>query len=209
MFLNSVRFLLYFARVFLHPKKSKADLARALGLEPPAISKILNETRQVKAHEYTAMRRFFGLPVDGERAANAQSGYVLEPLAAGAGMSEQATFGVETSENWIIPASVLNARTKAPSDQVKIFEVKEAVMGPDYRQGEHVLVDQTENAPSPPGVFVVSDGYGHLLRQCEMIMGSSPPAVRISARDEDFISQTIALRDIQIVGRVIAKLQWV
>lgn len=45
----------------MHPKKTKAQLARLLGLEPPAVSKILAGTRQIKAQEYMKMREFFCL----------------------------------------------------------------------------------------------------------------------------------------------------
>ena len=67
-----------------NPDKSKAGLARALNLEPPAISKILNGTRQIKAQEYNLMRQYFGLPIDGENASGIpDNSYKLETLAGG------------------------------------------------------------------------------------------------------------------------------
>jgi len=74
----------------LNPEKNKAGLAKVLGLGAPAISKILAGERQIKAAEYMLMRRYFGLPVDGESAAQGSSSragghddrYVLEPLSA-------------------------------------------------------------------------------------------------------------------------------
>ncbi len=107
---------------------------------------------------------------------------------------------------WVIPASILNARTQAPSDKIKIFQVRENAMEPDFKQGEYVLVDLSDKKPSPPGVFLVSDGFGNMLRDCAFVPKVSPPAVRISAKKEGFLTQTLKLDDFLITGRVIAKL---
>ncbi len=192
-------------QLMLHPQKTKAELARALGLEPPAVSKILNGTRQIKASEYVAMRRFFGMPVDGASSLQKQAhSYTLLPLDAGGSLAEERD---PLLSEWVIPANILSARTQAPPDQIRIFQVRENIMEPDFRQGEHVLVDLSDTHPSPPGVFVVTDGFGQMLRQCEFIPRSNPPEIRISASTSGFQAQTLTSEDFEIVGRVIAKLQ--
>lgn len=190
----------------LNPDKSKAGLAKALGLEPPAISKILKDMRQIKAHEYAIMRRYFGLPVDGETSLEKRKhSYVLKPLQND--NFEDANYEQGESE-WVIPAGVMKQHTKAVNGAVKVFEVDENIMGPDFKRGEHVLVDLSDKTPSPPGIFVVSDGFGYLVRQCEFIPGSAPPEVRVSAKDGTFQPQILKQGEFKIIGRVIAKLQW-
>lgn len=184
----------------LNPEKTKAGLADALRLSASAVSKILKGTRQIKAHEYAAMRIYFGLPSHHDRAERRDNSYVLQPLRES---------DTKNTEEWVIPANVLSQRTGAPSGEVKIYKVEEKAMEPDFTQGAHVLVDQSDTSPSPPGMFVISDGFGHMLRQCELVTASSPQSIKISAKDPSYKSQTIALKDIQIFGRVIAKLQWV
>jgi transcriptional regulator with XRE-family HTH domain len=192
----------------LYPDKTKADLAKALGLEAPAISKILGGGRQIKAHEYAAMRRFFGLPVDGETAAKPYGlSYTIAPLEHDTGLGEQEQPGTEP--DWVIPASILSTRTQAPPEKIKKFQVRESAMEPDFKQGEHVLIDLSDQTPSPPGVFVVSDGFGYMMRHCAFIPKTNPPEVRISATGAGFHSQILKLEDFIIVGRVIAKLQMV
>lgn len=190
----------------LQPDKSKADLARALKLGAPAISKILSGTRQIKAQEYIAMRRFFGMPVDGVRAASGggERAYVLEPLAAG--LQEQSTSSEDHS--WVIPANVLKSKTKAPPEEIKIFAVQENAMTPDFKSGEHVIVDLSDKKPSPPGVFVVSDGMGHMIRQCQYVPQSDPPEIKFTAHNNQFESYILPLEKSDIIGRVIAKVQW-
>lgn len=193
-----------------HPKKSKAALARALGLDSPAISKILKGTRQVKAHEYAIMRRFFGLPVDGETAVSNKNSFVIRPLVEkNSGLRDKATHPNHGESEWIIPSHVIGKHTDAPPDKVKILEIKESLMEPDFRHGEYVVVDLSDKKPSPPGVFIVSDGFGYLLRQCEFVPHSSPPKIKISAKDQSFQPHILTHDDFSIIGRVIGKVEWV
>ena len=187
----------------LNPEKTKADLAEALGLDRPAVSKILAGTRQIKAAEYAGMRRFFGLPVDGERAARAGSTVTLQPLAQGLADS-----AAGTDDGWVMPASVLAQRTRGKPENIRIFTVQERAMAPDLLPGETVLVDLADVTPSPPGIFVVSDGLGHIIRRCAHVPHSQPAQIRMTAADAQYEAHTIAAAQAGIVGRVIAKLQW-
>ena len=190
-----------------NPEKSKAGLARVLSLEPPAVSKILNGTRQIKAQEYNLMRQYFGLPIDGENAAVlSDNSYRLDMLAGENTLQENPNESPENS--WVIPAEILASRTKAPPNKIKIFSIKESFMEPEFRHGEHVLIDLSDNNPSPPGTFIISDGFGVMLRNCEYVPNSTPTEVRISANSQSFQSQILQEGDFEIIGRVIAKLQW-
>ena len=188
------------------PDKSKAELARALGLEPPAVSKILNGTRQIKAHEYIRMREFFGMPADGGRAVSGtQSGYVVKPLDKEETLSDSAD---SHSSQWISPDSVIKPHTNTPSENIKSFRVADNMMAPDFHRDEHVLVDLSNTHPSPPGVFILSDGYNYMLRHCEIVPGSQPLHINVTASSASFRAQKLALSEIKIIGRVLAKLQW-
>ena len=190
-----------------NPDKSKAGLARALNLEPPAISKILSGARQIKAQEYNLMRQYFGLPVDGDKvSAVPENAYRLETLAGGSsGLHETS----KTQENsWIIPAEILSQRTQASPEKIKIFNVQESLMEPNFKRGEHVLIDLSDKTPSPPGAFIISDGFGVMLRYCEFLPHSTPAEIRVSAAQSSFQMQTLEQGDFDIIGRVIAKLQW-
>ncbi len=191
-----------------NPDKSKAGLARILKLEPPAISKILNGTRQIKAQEYNLMRQYFGLPIDGQNTSSLpENSYRLDTLESG----EQALAEPQTAmseHSWVIPADILSARTQSPPEKIKIFNVQESFMEPDFRRGEHVLIDQSDKAPSPPGTFIISDGFGVMLRHCEYVPNSNPVEIRISAASQTFQTQVLQEQDFEILGRAIAKLQW-
>jgi len=200
------------AQFAAHPEKSKADLARLVGLDAPAISKILSGARQIKAAEYIAMRRFFGLPVDGEPSPGGggpdySGAAVLAPL--GGGLSDSGSdLGAMDDDAWVMPARMLARRTSASPEQIRIFTVQENVMMPDFMPGEPVLVDLSSRIPSPPGVFIVSDGIGHIIRQCEYVPHSDPPTIRLSASTGKCEPYTMPFEKAGLIGRVIAKLQW-
>ena len=191
-----------------HPDKRKAGLARALQLEPPAVSKILNGTRQIKAQEYNLMRQYFGVPVDGERARDLPAhAYRLDTLAGANNILEESHDELR-QDSWVIPANILSTRTQAPPEKIKIFSVKETLMEPDYKRGEHVLIDLSYKSPTPPGTFIISDGFGVMLRNCEYVPHSAPAEIRVSASRPSFQTQLLGKDDFEIIGRVIAKLQW-
>lgn len=192
----------------LNPDKNKADLARALGLEPPAVSKMLHGKRQIKAGEYVAMRRFFGLPSDGARGAGlaAATSYVLETLAPE--MRESGPEDAAADDAWVMPAHIFQNRTKAPPEKIKIFTVHGDAMLPDFKPGAQVLVDLSDIKPSPAGEFVVSDGHGHIIRQCEFVPHSNPPEIKLSALNKKYEPYTVLLEKAEIIGRVLAKLEW-
>lgn len=186
----------------LNPNRTKAALARHLGLEPPAVSKILSGSRQIKAHEYIKMRQFFGLGDESGRREKSAGSYVLEPLQ---NLSE----GNAQIGEWSIPASILGQKTTAKPEQVRIFLIEENFMEPDFNKGEHVVVDMSDKIPLHKDVYVVSDGHNYMARYCETIARSSPKKVEISAKHKDFETQILKLSDIHIIGKIIGKMQWV
>ncbi|HRQ61507.1 MAG TPA: hypothetical protein PLO23_08365 [Alphaproteobacteria bacterium] len=175
-----------------NPSKSKAELARALGLEPPAISKIIGGARQIKAQEYMQMRRFFGLPLDGDAAASI-------PLRAthSQGLSDRC--GGSGFEHNFPETRPLPTSPKHLSEQLE----------PEYARGDHVLVDTTSKNLDEGGVFILCDGFSYMIRECSYGKGAQKGKIRISARQPGFQSQTLSTADFLIIGRVVGKVDWV
>jgi transcriptional regulator with XRE-family HTH domain len=194
----------------MNPGKTKAGLAELLGLEPPAVSKILNGTRQIKAREYTLMRRYFGLPVDGE-------GAVTSPLARTLRVENGERVSV-MQEGDAIPYSARPVCQPAldtlfdfrhGAGRYEVFQVRQSAMEPDFLKGESVLLDLTDIVPSPSGDFVISDGFEPMIRHCAFLPNTKPPMVNISARSGIFQPQTLSLDEFRIIGRVVGKVKWV
>lgn len=186
-----------------NPDKSKAGLAAAIGLEPPAISKILNGTRQIKAQEYLLMREYFGLPVDGLSAV--RKTYTVKAQDGQDGFDD----GSPPPTEWSIPSVIAPHMPDKDGKTTRVFQVRENLMEPEFKRGDHVLVDIADRKPAPPGAFIISDGFSNMLRYCEYAPKSNETEIRISARKNGFQPQVLKPGDFLVIGRVVAKLQMV
>ncbi len=192
-----------------NPKKTKAGLAKALNLEPPAISKILADTRQIKAKEYAIMRRFFDLPVDEVQVRT-------KAHSAKASGKHYSSFYEEGPRSWSsfqdVPAQVIQKRMEPEGQHIRFMQVTEQLMEPHFYKGEYVALDVSDTNPKNSGIFIISDGYSMMLRHCALMPSKTPDtsdSIHVSAFSSDFHTQVIAAHDIQIIGRVIAKVDWV
>lgn len=172
----------------INPRKSKAGLARYLNLEPPAISKILSGSRQIKAREFLKMQEFFG---------------ILEP--ASSDDSFQDSDSIATS--WAIPQG-LSHSSKPKRMNIKICEVPDDTMHPDLSKNDNVVVDLSDQLCKPAGVFLLYDGHEYYIRQCRYVSDDSQDEIEISAKDKNFETQKIKANLIRVIGRVIGKLEW-
>lgn len=198
------------SQFILHPEKKKADLAKALDLEPPAVSKILGGIREIKAPEYLEMRKFFGLPVDGDASLGvSKRAFVIKPFTPKKARKSMQDGGKSAEDNWVIPSDLMKQKTSASPEKIQSFKVQEDMMAPDFNAGEYVLVDTSIKKPSPSGVFLMFDGLGEILRQCEYIPQSAPPQIRVTSLKKGSKASIFELKDNTIIGRVIAKVQWV
>lgn len=198
----------------LHPEKKKAALAKVLNLEAPAISKILAGIREIKATEYVQMRKFFGLSIDENSMMSvSKNAYIIKPLQAKntyEGMQDHGKKHKESNQSdWMIPADLMKQKTLASPDQIKSFKIEGDSMNPDFNAGEYVLVDTSIKNPSPSGVFLIFDGLGEIIRQCEYVPQSDPPSVKLVALKSGYESCVLELKNETIIGRIIAKVQWV
>jgi phage repressor protein C with HTH and peptisase S24 domain len=87
--------------------------------------------------------------------------------------------------------------------RVVIIPVKGDSMAPTFTPGQRVLVDLTDRKPSPPGVFVLWDGLGSVIKRVEFIPFSDPGRVRIMSDNSKHAPYERLLNEAYIQGRVI------
>ena len=129
---------------------------------------------------------------------------------AGAGAEDITLEGDEAHSvvaHWTMPASYLRAFAEDPS-MVRIVRVAGDSMEPEYPAGERVAVDTSHRTPSPPGVYVLWDGLGLVLKRVELLMGSNPRRIRLSSINPGYPPYEVPLTEVQINGRVIGKWTW-
>ena len=115
--------------------------------------------------------------------------------------------GHQVVAHWTMPAFYLRAFVEEPS-AVVIIRVAGDSMEPDYPAGERVAVDTSHKVPSPPGVYVLWDGFGLVLKRVEIIPGSSPRKVRLMSINPGYPAYEVPLDEVQINGRVVGKWTW-
>lgn len=106
-----------------------------------------------------------------------------------------------------MPADMLRAHT-VPGARLAVVRVEGDSMEPDYLSGDRVLVDLSRSLPSPPGVFVVWDGMGMVLKRLELVIGGMPRRVRLSSINPAYTAYEVPLPELHISGRVIGKWMW-
>lgn len=126
----------------------------------------------------------------------------------GAGFNHEPNGPEPVVAEWRMSTVMLRGQTTAVPEQIKIITVYGDSMVPDFLPGERVLVDLSDQIPSPPGVFVVWDGFGLVIKRLEMVPYSDPPMVKLKSANEAYDAYERPLSDVVVNGRVIGKWKW-
>lgn len=88
-------------------------------------------------------------------------------------------------------------------ESVVIDEVRGDSMQGTLWPGQRVMVDLRDRKPSPPGIFMVWDGMGMVLKRVELVPGSDPPTIRLTSDNPKYATYERTVDEAQICGRVI------
>jgi transcriptional regulator with XRE-family HTH domain len=125
--------------------------------------------------------------------------------SAGAGLiGEQQKIVAE----WQLPSGIVRGYSTAPAHELRIITVMGDSMEPSLLPGQRVLVDTGDRMPSPPGIFVVWDGLGLVVKRLQVLPHSEPPRVRISSDNGKYDPYERTLDEAYIQGRVIGQWRW-
>ncbi len=91
----------------------------------------------------------------------------------------------------------------APLSKMRMFCISGDNMYPTLQQGDMVLVDTTQQSPSPPGVFILSDGMGLVAKRLEYVAGTTAQRMRVLSDNPHYPADDRTLEDTLIVGRVV------
>ena len=128
----------------------------------------------------------------------AGSGFADDAGGLMAAHEQSAVVGVHT-----YPADSFREAYGINAGRVRIIPVRGTSMEPELWSGQRVMVDIEDKMPSPPGIFVVWDGLGLVLKYVEVVANSEPVRVRISSAHKAFQPYERNLEEAYINGRVI------
>jgi phage repressor protein C with HTH and peptisase S24 domain len=90
----------------------------------------------------------------------------------------------------------------APAD-LRVLVVHGDNMAPTLCHGDTVLVDTTKKHPSPPGIFVLFDGMGLVVKRLEMIAHPDKTKLRVICDNSHYSTYESSLEEAAIIGRVV------
>lgn len=130
-------------------------------------------------------------------------------VAAGNGVADDAGGLMAAHESASVvgvhtyPATSFREAYGMDPGRIKIIPVRGTSMEPELWAGQRVMVDIEDKQPSPPGIFVVWDGLGLVLKYVEVVANSDPIRVRISSAHQAFKPYERNLDEAYINGRVV------
>ena len=108
---------------------------------------------------------------------------------------------------WSLPKQLL-ANQVGSDSTMRIIQVMGDSMQPEFNPGDRVMVNTADRMPSPPGVFVLWDGFGLIIKRCEMVPHSNPARVVLSSANTNYATYEMDVKELDIQGRVVGKWQW-
>lgn len=130
----------------------------------------------------------------------------MNTIAGGKEKTDVAEGGNVLSE-WSLPKQLL-ANQVGSNSSVRIIQVMGDSMQPEFNPGDRIMVNTADRMPSPPGVFVLWDGFGLIIKRCEMVPHSNPARVILSSVNPQYSTYEMDLPELDIQGRVVGKWQW-
>jgi Peptidase S24-like len=109
---------------------------------------------------------------------------------------------------WQVPSGIVRGYSTAPAADLRFITVMGDSMEPTLQPGQRVLIDTGDRQPSPPGVFVVWDGLGLVIKRVQMLPHSEPPRVKITSDNAKYDPYERTLEEAYIQGRVIGQWRW-
>ncbi len=128
--------------------------------------------------------------------------------SAGSGSSGLTDENSRTVAAWQIPNEIVRGYTTAPAADLRIITVLGDSMEPTLLPGQRVLVDTADRRPSPPGIFVVWDGLGLVVKRVQLLPHTDPPRVKITSDNQNYEPYERTLDEAYIQGRVIGQWRW-
>lgn len=136
------------------PGKTNRGLARAIGKDPAAVTRLLDGTRALKAKEIAAARAYLELDDDAENAAAQKfTSIPIFPVDAPANIAtlqkkQAAKGGMMFDLTW------LNSLSVTPKD-LFVLEVSGDAMWDTLHHGDHALVDPAQCDTRRDGLYVL------------------------------------------------------
>ena len=193
-----------------------ADLAAQTGSTPQQIGRLEKGERRLTTDWIEKIAHALGVPEE-DLITSEHGERVIIPEIGIRGMGKDINGKpdmAQVGENdqilseWSLPKELLAHKVGATGSTMRIIQVMGDSMMPEFNPGDRVMVNTADRTLSPPGVFVLWDGFGLIIKRCEMIPHSTPPRVMLSSANNNYATYEMDVSALDIQGRVVGKWQW-
>lgn len=182
-----------------NPGKTQKELARVLNRDTSVMNRMVKGGIRIKEHEEGKILSFFNKHTHVDRVG--ASVYTIQDVELPSSNGGPHTVLSE----WQVPTAFLGDGLQPQS--LYFMKAKGDTMSPEINNGDRVLVDTEDTSPSPSGIFLLWDGTGYIIRQCETVINSSPIKIKISTKNPAYDTQHLHLSDVCIKGRVVCHIR--
>lgn len=117
---------------------------------------------------------------------------------------ETTVTSVHSSEDpFCFRRSWITQRLNIQPEHVRAMVMSGDSMEPTFCHGDNLLIDTGSKHPSPPGIFVIYDGFGLTPKRLELLTHTPQPRVRVLSDNPQYTGYEKSLDEIAIMGRVV------
>lgn len=137
-------------------------------------------------------------------AADEPSNLVMVPVydvraAAGPGALNEVENQIGT---WPFERSFLAAEMQVRSNELAVIEVVGDSMEPKLQSGDRVIVDLRDLNIATPGIFLIHDGTGLVVKRVERVFNTDPIKLRLISDNQFHTAYDVLASEVRILGRV-------
>jgi phage repressor protein C with HTH and peptisase S24 domain len=107
------------------------------------------------------------------------------------------------TESYHFRKSWIREHLHAEESDLRMMYVRGDSMEPTLCNDDLILVDTSKKFPTPPGIFLLFDGFGLVAKRLELIDSASTMRIRIMSDNLQYQTYERDAKDANIIGRVV------
>ena len=104
---------------------------------------------------------------------------------------------------WELPSDYVRHELRVSPKSARLIEVRGDSMSPTLESGDRVMIDTSDQVPSPGGLFALWDGFGVIVKRLEHVLNSDPPRLKIKSDNPRHDEVERTFDEVNIIGRVV------
>lgn len=106
-------------------------------------------------------------------------------------------------EHYIFKRSWIQGKLATSPNHLRMLKITGDSMEPTLSHGDVILVDTSKTKPSPPGIFVLHDGFGLVVKRLDLLPDGAEPKLVIKSDNSQYSAYERKLSDTRIIARVV------